>query len=179
MSKVRQGLAGTSKDEQGLVGICANPSYSVLIREKGFTQHHFWLKSGERGLPSTIFRKNGAGFTILETLIALSILAVGLLGLLRALPAGLKASKLGEDTTIAILLGQQKMEELRYSSWSSLADSGSKITFSAPDDNFQWETTVTDPATDLKEVSLSVWWPAGATSQRCVHLKTYMANYSL
>lgn len=123
-------------------------------------------------------KKTSRGFTILETMIALAILAVGLLGLLRALPAGLKASKLGEDMTIAILLSQQKMEELRYSSWPP-SSSGSKQTFPSPDNNFQWETTVTDPATNLKGVSLSVWWPAGASSQRCVHLKTYMANYSI
>ena len=71
-----------------------------------------------------------AGFTILEAMIALSILAVGLLGLLQALPAGLKASKLGEDMTVAVLLGQQKMEEARYSTWPPATGDG---TFAPPD----------------------------------------------
>ncbi|MCG2676255.1 hypothetical protein L6304_03605, partial [bacterium] len=81
-------------------------------------------------------------------------------------------------TTIATMLAQRKMEELRSGSWASLASSGSKTAFPSPSENFQWETTVTTPATNLKEVSLSVWWPAGASSQRCVGIKTYVANYN-
>jgi len=46
--------------------------------ERGFIPHHFWLKSGARGLPSTILedeKKSGAskGFTLLELLVAMVI----------------------------------------------------------------------------------------------------------
>lgn len=45
-----------------------------MKREKGFTQHHFWLKNGEKDLPHTI--KNGAGFTLIEVLLVVIILGV-------------------------------------------------------------------------------------------------------
>ncbi len=122
---------------------------------------------------------NKKGFTILEVLIAMLIISFGLLGLMRAISGGLMGSKRAHDVTIATLLAQQKMEELRNNSWGSLT-SESKAPFSDPNENFEYETTVTagTPAAYLKEVSLSVWWPAGASSQRCVNIKTYMANYN-
>lgn len=121
---------------------------------------------------------NKKGFTILEVLIAMLIISFGLLGLMRALSGGLMGSKRAHDVTIATLLAQQKMEELRYNDWDSLV-SESKDPFSAPNANFEYETTVTPgiPAAYLKEVSLSIWWPAGASGQRCVNLKTCIAKY--
>ncbi len=123
---------------------------------------------------------NRVGFTILEVLVAILIIAFGLLALMRALSGGLVGSKKGYDITVATLLAQEKLEELRYSSWDSLASSGSRTCFPSPNENFQWEITVDtiDPSPYLKEVSLSIWWPAGASSQRCVNFKTYMAKYN-
>ena len=64
-----------------------------IISSKGFTQHHLCLKSNRRGLSNTIFRiksggalpsttfrnKSGAGFTLVEILVAglISMLIIG------------------------------------------------------------------------------------------------------
>lgn len=120
---------------------------------------------------------NKKGFTILEVMVAMAIIAFGLLALMRALSGGLMGSKRGHDVIVATLLAQQRMEDLKYGSWASLA-SEEKTTFLTPNENFEYETTVTTPATNLKEVSLSVWWPAGVSNQRCINFKTYMANYN-
>lgn len=132
---------------------------------------------------------NKRGFTILEVLVAILIIAFGLLALMRALSGGLVGGKRGHDVTIATLLAQQQLEEARYSTWppTSGTTSGS---FTSPNDNFEWEMTVTsiDPTAYLREISLSVWWPAdaggpptpgtGREKQRCVNFKTYMAKYN-
>lgn len=127
---------------------------------------------------------NKKGFTILEVLVAILIIAFGLLALMRALSGGLTGSKRGHDVTIATILAQEKMEETRYSTWPPSDGNG---TFGSPNDNFDWEiatvATVT-PTTYLREVSLSIYWPAAAGSssdrskQRCLGIKTYLANYS-
>lgn len=50
-----------------------------MLNKRGFTQHHFWLKNGARGLPSTILedeKKSGAGFTLLELMVVLIITGI-------------------------------------------------------------------------------------------------------
>ena len=50
-----------------------------MKRRRGFTQHHFWLKNGARGLPSTILedeKKSGAGFTLLELMVVIVIMGI-------------------------------------------------------------------------------------------------------
>ena len=122
------------------------------------------------------------GFTILEAMIALVILSIALLALLRVMPVGIKGSKLAEETTIATMLAQRKIEEIRAAGYPDAATTNG--TFAAPDNNFDWEMTVNSYITNLRDLSLSIYWPAASGSpgdrsgQRCVGIKTYMADYS-
>jgi type IV pilus assembly protein PilV len=53
------------------------------------------------------------GFTLLETLIALTILAIGLLGLLGLQIAAAKGNASGFQATTAVALAEQRIEELK------------------------------------------------------------------
>ncbi len=124
-----------------------------------------------------------AGFTILEALIAVSIVAFGLLGLMRALSGGLAASKRGHDVTVTTLLAQKKLDELRRD-YSYPGIGTTDGTFGSPNDNFDWEINVIACATgNVREISCSIYWPAAIGSlgdrdkQRCLNMISYMAQY--
>lgn len=135
---------------------------------KGFTQHHFWLK-------------NGAGFSLLEVMVAVIILGFGLLAIMHLFPIGLKASKISQDTTVASFLAQAKMEELRNTGWNQL----SIATTTEPYEDitgylgFKRVTTVDNVETadpGLKRITVEVFYkPYGA--ERSVKLVTLFTDY--
>jgi len=61
-----------------------------------------------------------SGITIIEVIISVSLLAVGILGLLQAFPTGIEASKNVEFATIADQFAQAKIEELVNANYDAL-----------------------------------------------------------
>jgi len=65
-------------------------------------------------------RRHGSeGLTLIEVMIAFSILAVGLLSLAAMQLSALKGGRGGQIDTYATTLAQDKMEELRRTAWAS------------------------------------------------------------
>jgi len=62
-------------------------------------------------------RSRERGFSLLETLVATSILTVTLAGLAQLLVASMRVNAAARTTTYAALLAQQKMEQLRGLTW--------------------------------------------------------------
>ena len=62
-------------------------------------------------------RSRERGFSLLETLVATSILTVTLAGLAQLLTVSMRANAAARTTTYAALLAQQKMEQLRGLTW--------------------------------------------------------------
>ena len=60
------------------------------------------------------------GFTFLEVILAVAVLSLGLLSLVQILPLGLEAQKRGEELTLAYLLGEEKMEEIKMRGYEAL-----------------------------------------------------------
>ncbi len=121
--------------------------------------------------------RNKRGFTVLEAMIALVILSMALLALLRVMPVGIKGSKLAEQTTIATMLAQKKIEETREKTWPLAGGSGNFADDGYPNFDYVLEITSATPTTYLREVTVTVSWPAGVTPQRTVALQTHIANY--
>ncbi len=72
----------------------------VFQKNKLFTQHHFW-------------NKNGAGFTLLEVLVALSVLIMGLLASVSLLTKTSSLNTVISDRLIASHLAQEGIELVR------------------------------------------------------------------
>ena len=56
--------------------------------------------------------KNNKGFSLLEVLVALSILSVAVFSIVRLFPFGMNATKQSEQKTLAVNFAQAKIEEL-------------------------------------------------------------------
>ena len=87
------------------------------------------------------------GFSLLELVIAMAILAIALLGLIQMFPVGLRASKHAGDHTIMTFLGQQKMSDIEQSKYEPTDSTTSNTFFSAPGDDpdyssFSWSFVV-------------------------------------
>jgi uncharacterized protein (TIGR02598 family) len=108
-------------------------------------------------------RKNG--FTLLEIVIALAILAIGLVGILSLFPVGFEASRRASMLTEATIHAQQKMEEFKQEGYDYLnttytGNTPSGYTDFGDNSGLEWQVTVSeiDPPGNLKSVTLDVRW---------------------
>lgn len=62
---------------------------------------------------SPISRRHGRGFTLIEVLVAMVILLAGIIGIVQLFPVSLQANRDAELKGKAVLLAQQKVDELR------------------------------------------------------------------
>lgn len=62
------------------------------------------------------------GFTLVEVLAALGILALGIAGLLVVVPVASHALQEGNQLTTATFLAEQRLEQIRNAPWSSAPD---------------------------------------------------------
>ncbi len=113
--------------------------------------------------------KNRA-FSLLELVIAMAILAIGLLGLIQMFPVGLKASKNAGDHTIMAFLGQQKISDIEQekpetptTSNTFFSDPGSDPDYSS----FSWIQTITQDLTltNLYHASILIYCNDGADTK--------------
>jgi len=116
---------------------------------------------------------NQSGFTLLEVLIAISILTVGLLGVAQMQIMGIRGNYFSGNTTTVLTLAEEKMEDLLGKGYTDaeLAGSGAPGTDHNDPNNPIDETgqaggiysrmwTVIDntPIADTKTVTVSVSW---------------------
>lgn len=82
------------------------------------------------------FMKTQAGFTLLETIVAISVLMLGVVGPLSLIQRNLKASRSASDRLVASFLAQEGIEAVRSVIANNSADTS---------DYSQWLNDVTDP----------------------------------
>lgn len=153
----------------------------VRFREDSLLVHKFDLRQG---------------FTFLEVILVVAVISLGLLGLVRILPLGLEAQKRAEKLTLAHLLGQEKMEEMKMRGYEALIrdyTSGDEEHGEGKFDNHQgyswqvnWWNTDTPGLAKVRVKILfggsntpekEVYGKSGRTGERYVELVTYLANY--
>ena len=66
------------------------------------------------------------GFTLIEVILAVAILSLGLLSVVRILPLGIQAQQRAEHLTLAYLLAEEKMEEIKAGGYESLIDGNAR-----------------------------------------------------
>jgi len=93
------------------------------MRNKGFTPHHFWEKNSE--LTITLFKKSGEGFTLIELVISVFIIAVALSGAFTILQRVIASATFSSSQLTASFLAQEGIEivrNIRDENWLTLGD---------------------------------------------------------
>ena len=101
---------------------------------------------------------NKGGFTLIEILASIVLIAVALVPLMQILAQSLGLSMKEERLTKVIFLGERKMEEVRgkvtYDFDTSRAESAAQ--FLVPYDEYKY-TVADDEGADIKVISVTVW----------------------
>jgi prepilin-type N-terminal cleavage/methylation domain-containing protein len=119
------------------------------------------------------------GFTLLEVMIALSILAVGLLSLEGMFVTSMGATSRGGRETQAVQLAQQKIEEFKTTKYDTIVSGGDGVKIDSLGKNVAdlpanglpkiytrtW-TVVADANAQLKTVTVTVAWNATTSSDK-------------
>jgi type IV pilus assembly protein PilV len=108
--------------------------------------------------------KNGHGFTLLEVMIAMVILAIGLLGLASMHIMAIKGNSFGQQMTVASTIAQNQLEQLRRAT-GALANGNDAVT----DQNGitytrTWTVTPNSPQQGATTVVITINW-TGPTGQ--------------
>lgn len=100
----------------------------------------------------------GSGFTLIEIVIALAILAVGLVGILSLFPIGFDSARRSVGATQATIFAHEHLDQLKNNGFPAL---GSTLgTFTDP--AYTWTQTVTTTTVnDLRQVICTVSWGQG------------------
>ena len=114
------------------------------------------------------------GFTLLEVLISLAIIAIVLITCLRAQNQCIRLYHLSRDMTVATILARQKMGEIELAGFPELG--GEEGNFEDNFPGFTWQKTVSmTPFEEARRVNLSVIWKEGIRERR-VDLTAYITN---
>jgi len=126
---------------------------------------------------STIENDRCSGFTLLEVMVAVSIIAITLVAVLGSQSQSVLLAGEAKFNTTAALLAQMKMAEMDLANPESLtSDSG---TFGEDFPGYNWETTINDvtsPGTEkisrhLMQLDLKIFWGKDKLYQ--YHLREY------
>jgi prepilin-type N-terminal cleavage/methylation domain-containing protein len=120
--------------------------------------------------------KREAGFSLVEVLVALALLAGGMMAMATMSVTSLQSvDRSGEETT-AMILSQQRMEWIRNQDYESAAMAAGTTTEALTGDyaGYSRVTVIVngDPIADVKSVRVSTTSPAG----RLVPLSSFMAE---
>ena len=135
-------------------------------------------------------RRRGRGFTLLEVMIALSILAVGLLAILMAQLYAQRGGQSARHSTQAAMIARDQMEFLHQLAWAdpALVDTAG---FTAPIQlstvvatsttteteqlyNISWRITDVNP--DLKALDVDVTWDEPSWANRAYAVSSQRHN---
>lgn len=124
------------------------------------------------------------GFTLVEGLVAATVLLVGILGIIQLFPAGFKATKISKEETIATNIAQAKMEEIISQTYPDIESEAQTHYNPDPTSPFYNYLTQVDVVyvdsnlnqlgtdTGLKQITVTVTWPTNQSLQ----VQTLKAN---
>ncbi|NQV04606.1 MAG: prepilin-type N-terminal cleavage/methylation domain-containing protein [Candidatus Omnitrophica bacterium] len=111
------------------------------------------------------FPHDRRGFSLLELIIAVGVLAIGLVGVLQIFPVGLRASKRAGTITRAAFLAQNKMEEVKMAGFDAIIELPPRIPLSGSESDFEWEIFIEEveldgleSRDDTRKVVITVTW---------------------
>lgn len=102
-------------------------------------------------------RTDSDGFSLIELMIAITMLGVGILSLAGLYPLASQKVSAGDLESRATFLGQAKVEELKRFPWDQLVTSADTDTVEAVFVR-NWTVIEDDPVDGMKRVNVSVGW---------------------
>jgi prepilin-type N-terminal cleavage/methylation domain-containing protein len=117
--------------------------------------------------------KGSEGFSLIEVMIALSFLGIGLLAIAQLIPLGMAGITEARVRTIAVQAAQQRMDELKTSSFSSAVLTAGNYTETVDQYTIVWTITDDDPVPGSKRVDMTATWPH-LSGTRSASLTTYV-----
>lgn len=127
-------------------------------------------------------RNDQKGFSLLELVIAIAVLAVGLVGVLQVFPVGLRASQRAGMLTKAAFLAQNKIEDVKLTGFDALREEPPRIPLSGRDGDFEWKLTIEKPELEgiknpdnIRKIILTISWPE-RTKTRSKEFVTYITK---
>jgi len=101
-------------------------------------------------------------FTIVEVMVAASVLALGIIGVITVSQRGLQALDTARNLSSASQLMQSEMERLRLMSWAQLQvlqDSGETgVALEGPPGRYACTRQISDVKLNMKEITLVATW---------------------
>ena len=116
-------------------------------------------------------RHSRGGFTLLEAVVALAIIAMTSVGVLQAFAADLRGAGKVRDALTASTLARSRLARLEISTAADLTilpDSLARGKFNAPFDSYTWtaDSRAIPGEPDLYDLRVTVVWPDGSTELR-------------
>lgn len=106
-----------------------------------------------------IVKNDAAGFTLVELMIALVVIAIGVMALSGVQTRSSRDVYATGRSTRALALAQQRIEIKRAGGYAAA------VTDSGQQDNFQWIAQVDSAGIDLKSIDVTVTWPEQMQTQ--------------
>ncbi|MCF8127286.1 MAG: prepilin-type N-terminal cleavage/methylation domain-containing protein [Deltaproteobacteria bacterium] len=125
------------------------------------------------------YYKGGDGFTLLEVLVAMVILAVGLLGMASLSIGIIKGNEFSKEISSATTCAREKLEDVEQLGFANTPTANTTVTETYnsitqyPEYRRETITTVDTPATDMKTITITVYWD---NDNHQVQLKTFLAK---
>jgi len=147
---------------------------------KPFFRRIFW--GGQQG-KTVGKRRGGAGFTLVEMVVAMAILGISLVLVIELFSGGLRLGRASEEYTLAGHLARQKVEEIFLS--REIGEGTEEGEFEGT--SYRWQVEVkkvdllpvameTDyqPPMDLYQIQVRIIWNSGS-KERSTRIETYKA----
>ncbi|MCC6543229.1 MAG: type II secretion system minor pseudopilin GspI [Nitrospirae bacterium] len=104
-----------------------------------------------------MFGMTDAGFTLLEVMIAIVIIATSFVTLLHTRNQSITAADYAKRTTVATLLASERMSDIENGDFPDTGQDSSNFGDLYPE--YRWKTSVSDTAYDnIREVKVEVLW---------------------
>lgn len=112
------------------------------------------------------------GFSLLELIIAIAVLAVGLVGVLQIFPIGLRASQRAGMLTKASFLAQNKIEDVKLAGFDAITELPPKIPLSGKEGDLEWAVKIDDISlegiesnSNMRKIVVTITWPEHNTTR--------------
>lgn len=120
--------------------------------------------------------RDEGGFTLLEVMIALVVLAIGLLGLASLQIMAIKGNSYGQQMTVASTLAQSQLEQLRRSTGALTNGEDNPVGLNGVRYTRTWTVTPNSPQSGVTTVLITIKWTGpmgeGSTAIREISLRT-------